>query len=151
MDCHEMGVNYTLNHLREKYHVIHSRQEVKACIQSCFDCKRRFRLHPAKQQMAPLPQFRLQMTYRPFTNCATDYGGPYLTIQGRGRARTKRYLCLFLCLQTHCCHLEMATSLDMTARRGWPKMMVSDNGSNFVAADREIRELVTELDQGQIR
>lgn len=40
----------------------------------------------------------------------------------------------------------MATSLDtgsfmnaftrMTARRGWPKMMVSDNGSNFVAADR---------------
>lgn len=55
----------------------------------------------------------------------------------------------------------MATSLDtgsfmnaftrMTARRGWPKIMVSDNGSNFVAADREIRELVAELDQEQIR
>ena len=29
--------------------------------------------------------------------------------------------------------------------------MVSDNGSNFVAADREIRELVAELDQEQIR
>ena len=39
----------------------------------------------------------------------------------------------------------------MTARRGWPKTMVSDNGSNFVAADREIRELVAELDQEQIR
>ena len=161
MESHEMGVNYTLNHLRERYHVIHSRQEVKACIQDCFECKRRFRLHPGKQQMAPLPQFRLQMTYRPFTNCATDYGGPYLTIQGRGRARTKRYLCLFVCLQTHCCHLEMATSLDtgsfmnaftrMTARRGWPNEMVSDNGSNFVAANREIRELVAELDQEQIR
>ena len=156
-----MGVNYTLNHLRERYHVIHSRQEVKACIQNCFECKRRFRLHPGKQQMAPLPQFRLQMTYRPFTNCATDYDGPYLTIQGRGRARTKRYLCLFVSLQTRCCHLEMATSLDtgsfmnaftrMAARRGWPKKMVSDNGSNFVAADREIRELVAELDQEQIR
>ena len=55
----------------------------------------------------------------------------------------------------------MATSLDtgsfmntftrMTARRGWPKKMVSKNGSNFVAADREIRELVAELDQEQIR
>ena len=55
----------------------------------------------------------------------------------------------------------MATSLDtgsfmnaftrMTARRGWPKIMVSDNGSNFIAADREIRELVAELDQEQIR
>ena len=161
MESHEMGVNYTLNHLRSRYHVIHSRQEVKACIHNCFECKRRFRLHPAKQQMAPLPQFRLLMTNRPFTNCATDYGGPYLTMQGRGRARTKRYLCLFVCLQTCCCHLEMATSLDtgsfmnaftrMTARRGWPKIMVSDNGSNFVAADREIRELVAELDQEQIR
>ena len=39
----------------------------------------------------------------------------------------------------------------MTARRGWPKKMVIDNGSNFVAADREIRELVAELDQEQIR
>ena len=29
-----------------------------------------------------------------------------------GRVRTKRYLCLFHCLQTHCCHLEMATALD---------------------------------------
>ena len=161
MESHEMGVNYTLNHLRSRYHVIHSRQEVKACIHNCFECKRRFRLHPAKQQMAPLPQFRLQMTNRPFTNCATDYGGPYLTMQGRGRARTKRYLCLFVCLQTRCCHLEMATSLDtgsfmnaftrMTARRGWPKIMVSDNGSNFVAADKEIRELLAELDQEQIR
>ena len=147
IEGHEMGVNYTLNHLREKYHVIHSRQEVKACIRNCYECKRRFRLHPAKQQMAPLPQFRLQMTYKPFTNCATDFGGPYMTIQGRGRTRTKRYLCLFLCLQTHCCHLEMATSLDtgsfmnaftrMAARRGWAKMMLSDNGTYFVAADRK--------------
>ena len=39
----------------------------------------------------------------------------------------------------------------MTARRGWPKKIVCDNGSNFVAADREIRELVAELDQEQIR
>ena len=35
LDCHEMDVNYTLNHLCEKYHVIHSRQEVKRCIQNC--------------------------------------------------------------------------------------------------------------------
>lgn len=58
-----------------------------------------------------------------------------------GRMRAKRYLCLFLCLQTHCCHLETASSLDtdaflnafvrMTARRGWPQQMLSDNGTNF--------------------
>ena len=30
----------------------------------------------------------------------------------------------------------------MAARRGWPKMMLSDNGTNFIAGDREIKELV---------
>ena len=74
----------------------------------------------------------------------------------------KRYLCLFLCLQTHCCHLEMATSLEtdaflngltrMVARRGWPKLMFSgDNGSNYVGAAREIKELVDSMDQDKIQ
>ena len=39
----------------------------------------------------------------------------------------------------------------MAARRGWPKMMLSDNGTNFIAGDREIKELVAQLDQDQIR
>ena len=54
----------------------------------------------------------------------------------------------------------MATSLDvsgfmnalvrMTARRGWPKKMLSENGTNFAAAEKEIRALVAQLDQKQI-
>ena len=158
---HQMGVNYTINHIREKYRVIHVRQEVKRATKECRECARRFRMQPVHQQMAPLPQIRLQMTTRPFANCAVDFAGPYLTVQGRGKTRTKRYLCLFLCLQTHCCHLEMATSLDtgaflntfvrMTARRGWPVAMLSDNGTNFVGAEKEIRELVSQLDREQLQ
>ena len=158
---HRMGVNFTINHLREKYLVIHVREEVKRVNRECRECARRFKVQPVQQQMAPLPQIRLQMTTKPFANCAVDFGGPYLTIQGRGRSRAKRYLCLFLCLQTHCCHLEMATSLEtdaflnafvrMTARRGWPTKMLSDNGSNFVGAEKEIRELVGELDHDQVQ
>lgn len=100
------------------------------------------------------------MTGRPFENCAADYGGLHLTKQGRGKVRVKRYLCLFVCLQTRCCHLKMASSLDvngfmnafvrMTGRRGWPKKMLSDNGTNFVAAEREIRELVEQMRHDQI-
>ena len=111
--------------------------------------------------MAPLPQIRLQMTTKPFANCAVDFGGPCLSMQGRGRPRAKRYLCLFMCLQTHCCHLEMATSLEtdaflnafmrMTARKGWPTKMLSDNGTNFVGAEKEIRELVSHLDHDQLQ
>lgn len=158
---HRMGVNFTINHLREKYLVIHVRQEVKRASKECRECARHFQVHPAKQQMAPLPQIRLEKTSRPFENCAVDFAGPYRTMQGRGRIRAKRYLCLFVCLQTHCCHLEMASSLEtdaflnafirMTARRGWPTQMLSDNGTNFVGADKEIRELVSQLDHNHLQ
>ena len=63
---------------------------------------------------------------------------------------------LFVCLQTHCCHLEMASSLEtdaflnaftrMVARRVWPKLMISDNETNYVGATREIKKLVEDID-----
>ena len=43
---HEMGVNFTINHLREKYLVVHARQEVKRCVSSCAECSIRFRIRP---------------------------------------------------------------------------------------------------------
>ena len=86
-----------------------------------------------------------------------EMGLHYTLNQGRGRPRVKRYLCLFVCLQTHCCHLEMASSLEtdaflnaltrMVARKGWPKLMFSDNGTNYVGAAREIKELVKNMDR----
>ena len=155
-----MGLNYTLNHLREKYVVVHGREAVKKIIKECPECQRRFRGKPATQQMAPLPIIRLEVTMKPFTNCAVDFAGPYFTVQGRGKARAKRYLCLFLCLQTHSCHLEMAWSLDtdgflnaltrMVARRGWPRDMLSDNGTNFIGASKEIRQLVEQIDRDKV-
>ena len=133
----------------------------KRCIKECAECNRRFRGCPAKQQMVPLPRIRLEMTWRPFTNCATDFAGPFYTMQGWGRPRMKCYLCLFVCLQTHCCHLEMATSLEkdaflnllmrMVSWRGWPKLMLSDNGSNYVGATQEIKELVDCMDQEKLQ
>ena len=55
----------------------------------------------------------------------------------------------------------MATSLEtdaflnafvrMTARKGWPTKMLSDNGTNFVGAEKEIRELVSQLDHDQLQ
>ena len=148
---HEMGVNFTLNHLRERYMVVNGRELVKRTIKTCAECKRRFRGKPSSQQMAPLPKIRLELTMKPFTNCSG---------QGRGRTRIKRYLCLFLCLQTHCCHLEMVWSLEtdgflqaltrMAARRGWPRDMVSDNGTNFVGGNNELRELVNQIDKAKV-
>ena len=76
-------------------------------------------------------------------------------MQGRGKRREKRYLCLFTCLTSRAVHLEMAYGLDvdsfmrtftrMTDRRGLPKEIISDNGTNFVGANKELIEIFGRL------
>ena len=110
--------------------------------------------------MAPLPKIRLKLALQAFARTAVDFAGPFVTIQGRGKKRAKRYLCLFTCLTSGAIHLEMAFGLDtdsflnafyrMTNRRGLPEEMISDNGTNFVGAERELRDLVEQLDHDKI-
>ena len=38
----------------------------------------------------------------------------------------------------------------MANRRGLPEEMISDNGTNFAGAERELRELIEQLDQARI-
>ena len=38
----------------------------------------------------------------------------------------------------------------MAARRGWPRDMVRDNGTNFVGGNNELRELVDQIDQAKV-
>ena len=46
------------------------------------------------------------------SHVSVDFGGPFMTKQGRGKTRQKRYLCLFTCLESRAVHLELAYSLD---------------------------------------
>ena len=164
MDAHEQlghgsGVEQALTRLRSRFWVVKGRRMVRNVIESCAQCRRRFSMKRSSQKMAPLPRPRFQ-SIRVFEKIGVDYGGPYLTKQGRGRTRAKRYLCLFTCLATRAVHLEMAYSLDtdsfinaftrMTSRRGTPVYVISDNGTNFTCAERELRELVQQLDLKKI-
>jgi hypothetical protein len=98
----------------------------------------------------------LNSSLRAFTKVGLDFAGPFLTKSGRGRARSKRWLCLFTCLEIRAVHLELAFGLDtssflnaffrMTGRRGMPRLIISDNGTNFHGADKELKELVSNLD-----
>ena len=121
---------------------------------------RRTKASPAKQIMAPLPELRTRKSLRAFSHISVDFGGPFMTKQGRGKIRQKRYLCLFTCLETRAVHLEVAYSLDtdsflnaffrMTSRRGVPKDVVCDNGTNFVGGSNELKELEA-LDQNKVQ
>ena len=146
---HNAEVNFILSQNNEKYWIIAAREEIHDWEKECNCCKRR-RSRPANQIMALLPKVRLLFTYRAFDQCGVGYAGPFTTIQGRGRRQQKRWLCVFTCLSVRAVHLEMAWAMDtdaflnafsrFTSRRGVPKEVVSDNGTNFVGAVNELKE-----------
>ena len=157
---HSAGTNFILSQLSSRFWIIAAREEIRDCEAECNGCKKR-KNKLASQIMAPLPQVRLRLSYRAFDQVGVDYAGPFTTVQGRGKQRLKRYLCLFTCLATRAVHLEVAWGLDtssflnaltrFTARRGVPKEIVSDNGTNFVGAVNELKELFSKFDKNGIQ
>ena len=83
---------------------------------------------------------------------------PFLVKQGR--SRIKRYGCIFSCLTTRAVHIEVASDLStdsfinalrrFIARRGQPDEIFSDNGTNFVGAERVLRESLQSLQQSKL-
>ena len=112
---------------------------VQNVTEACAECRRRFTMKIGHQMMAPLPKTKLQSSLRAFEKVGVDYGGPFLTKQGRGRTRAKRYLCLFTCLTTRAVHLKMAYALDTDSFINAftrTTYVISDNGTNFVGEAR---------------
>ncbi|XP_049881167.1 uncharacterized protein LOC126377477 [Pectinophora gossypiella] len=134
------------NDLRQRYWIIHLRPTVRAVEHACALCKVR-RAMPRAPATGNLPQARLEPFHRPFTNCGVDYFGPMMV--KIGRRREKRWGALFTCLTTRAIHVELAASLStdsalmalrrMAARRGWPRVIYSDNATNFRGADHELK------------
>ncbi|XP_067661090.1 uncharacterized protein [Haliotis asinina] len=155
-----LGTNGTLAALSSRFWIISAREEIREWERQCAWCKRR-KPKQSTQIMADLPKVRVRSS-KAFEQVAVDFAGPFITIQGRGKRRTKRYLCLFTCLTTRAAHLEIAFGLDadsflnaffrMTSRRGIPKEVLSDNGTNFIKASKELKELVqSNLDSDKVK
>ena len=100
--------------------------------------------------MADLPKERLAYQSAPFTNTGVDYFGPfYVTVR---RTPEKRWGFLFTCLITHAVHVEVVPFMDTSSsvmgverfvsRRGTLAMIWSDNGANFIEAEKELRECI---------
>jgi len=104
---------------------------------------RRWSAQPFKlPEMAPLPKERVTRA-APFENTGVDYAGPF-TVKGTKGEPEKRWICLFTCLSTRAVHLESVKGMStaefleafekFASRRGYPKTLLSDNGTQFLAA-----------------
>ena len=149
------GTDFVLSHIRQHFWLTEGREAVKRAQRDCLRC-RRHRAKPVEQLMGDLPMSRLDAGSPPFTRAACDYFGPFEVARARNQA-CKRWGVLFTCLVTRAVYLDLATSLSsddflLVLRRfiatyGKPRQIFSDNGTNFVGADRDLRQEVEQLNK----
>lgn len=152
------GRNHVLSHLRKKYWITNANSAIRKVISECVTCKRH-RGKISDQKMADLPKERVLPDQAPFTSVGVDYFGP-IDVK-RGRSLLKRYGVIFTCLTSRAVHLEVAYSLDTDScinairrficRRGQVSSIRSDNGTNFVGANRELREALAGINNNKIQ
>lgn len=160
-ECHEkvghQGREHVLSSLREKYWIIKGNTTVRKIVRDCVTC-RRYQAPVVQQLMANLPGDTVYPCEPPFTSIGVDCFGPFYT--KRGRSQVKRYGVIFTCLTIHAIHIEVAESLStdsfinalrrFIARRGQVKSIRCDRGTNFIGAERELKESVNTWNQATI-
>ena len=161
-----IGAQHTLSMMRQEFWIIRGLATVRKVIGKCHFCKR----HNQKlgeQVMASLPSDRVTSESSfPFEVTGVDLFGPlYVTTKAKTRSQVtrtsiKRYGVLFTCMKCRAIHLEIAldlstdsfinTLLRFIARRGPPRILISDNGTNFRGAAMEVVEGLTRLNHERI-
>ncbi|XP_065356083.1 uncharacterized protein LOC135950472 [Calliphora vicina] len=143
------GNQLMLRVLRTQFFIPRAKNLIKTVIGRCKTCTIR-KKQTQSQIMAALPTARTVIS-RPFTTTGVDFTGPFEIKNYTGRACliTKGYVCVFICFATKAIHLEAVSSLSTPAflgafsrfisRRGCPRNMYSDNGTNFVGASRVLQ------------
>ena len=156
MEAHRItlhgGLGDTLAQIRKDYWIPKGRQAIKVTLKGCNIC-RRYEARPISYPGPPaLPHDRVTLT-RPFEVTGVDYTGA-LTITGDSDSPKKVYICLFTCTSTRALHLEVAEDLSaetflrmfraFAARRSCPRIIISDNATNFVGSAPFIIEILNQ-------
>ncbi len=146
------GISALASILSSSFYIPNLRNLLKLISRSYSSCQRAYAL-PLQQRMGMLPSSYRTTPAPPFDNTGVDFAGPFVIRQGYTRKPTliKTYAAVFVCMCTKAVHLELCTSLStddflatlqrFVARRGCPSHIYSDNGTNFLGAREEIREL----------
>ncbi|XP_043069572.1 uncharacterized protein [Drosophila bipectinata] len=155
--CHQ-NTEATIGSIRSKFWITNLRRLLRRVVSKCNVCKLR-KARPTQPEMGPLPADRLEANGWPFKSTGLDYFGPLLVTIGRHTE--KSWVALFTCLTTRAIHLEMAHDLstdsciiamrNFMSRRGPVVRIRSDNGKNFVGADREAKRFSEVFEPAQIQ
>lgn len=146
------GTSALMAIISDSYLIPGLRNYVKSLSKQCTKCQKAYQ-QTKKYEMGLLPQARTKPA-PPFAHVGVDFAGPLTMKSDRQRKPIylKIYVAVFICLTTKAVHLDicrglsteefMATLRRFTNRRGTPEAIYSDNGSNFVGAKREIKEVM---------
>ncbi|XP_046613945.1 uncharacterized protein LOC124302152 [Neodiprion virginianus] len=155
---HHCGPEQLLHSIRQRYWALSGWREARKVTSNCIQCYQS-RPKVPDVMMGDLPTKRVRGSLKPFTDAGVDYAGPLQVRESRRRGRvptTKAWIVVFTCLATRAVHLELVTEMTteaflstlrrFVARRGICSTMISDNGTNFVGAARELKELYAFLE-----
>ncbi|CAI4220562.1 unnamed protein product, partial [Auanema sp. JU1783] len=133
--------------IKQNYYMQKPISTIKGILKECTRCKRFQGLPYGSPRMPDLPSDRVVLK-KPFENCGCDLLGP-LTLQNE----EKVHVCLFTCMASRAIHLEIVNSTSaeaflnafqrFIARRGVPKLIRSDNGSNFILGNKILSKIIS--------
>jgi len=125
------------------------RQCVRSVLRNCVIYKRVQGKSYKPVESPPLPKYRIEES-PPFSVTGVDLTGA-LNVRDRTGCQTKVYICLFTCASTRAVHLEIVQDLSQdsfmqafrrfASRRSLPKIVMSDNATNFLGASHQLRRL----------
>ncbi|XP_031788733.1 uncharacterized protein LOC116417810 [Nasonia vitripennis] len=155
------GVQSTLFYLRQRFWLIDAKNQVRHVIRECVTCIRH-KPPPIHCKMADLPTARVTESHV-FSHVGVDFFGP-LSIKEKkryNRTALKAYGCVFVCMATKAVTIEITSDLTtegflgafarFVGRRGIPQHVYSDNGTNFVGANNQLRELFALLNSEEFK
>ncbi|XP_070541092.1 uncharacterized protein [Ptychodera flava] len=124
-DVGHLGRNSMLAKQREKYWILRAPTAIRNLVTVCAIC-RKYRVKVCEQKMSDLPRDHITPEEPPFTRTGVDYFGP-MDVK-RGRVTEKRFI----------------------AQRGHVRSIRSGNWTNFVVADKELKESIRRWNQEKI-
>ena len=145
------GPSLLLCHVGKRFHVLGARKLARTVCSQCTTC-RRAAPQPQKQYMGDLPLERVNFT-PPFTITGLDFAGPFTIKMGYTWKPVKldAHICICVCFSTKAVHIKVISELTTKAlllglsrfcdRRVCPRIIYSDNGSNFRGAQSHLRTL----------